>query len=177
MFAHNTVIDASAPAADVQSVSGEQDGLTAQALPLVRSAPLTGMRRAQIVYLLRAQMGAAGLHVGTHDLLEFVKDIIRVTNMDTFDTPRGNGSSNGNNFGYSTTSTECVSHSIGEAGTPSSSCASDPATIARGIFSDEIKDVLIVLKNCGALWTADERQWCVEELKRLLPEQSIDDLT
>jgi hypothetical protein len=49
----------------------------------------------------------------------------------------------------------------------------DPAAIARGIFRDEIRDVLVVLKNCGALNTAAERRWCVEELTRLLDELGL----
>lgn len=44
----------------------------------------------------------------------------------------------------------------------------DPAAIARGIFRDGIRDVLTVLINCGVLHTAAERQWCQEELARLL---------
>ena len=41
------------------------------------SEQVTRMRRAQILYELRAQMGAAGLHVGTNDLLVFVDEILR----------------------------------------------------------------------------------------------------
>jgi hypothetical protein len=78
VFAHKTVVDASAPV-DIQPVSGEQGGLTAQVQCPVRSAPLADMcmRRAQIVYLRRVEMGAAGLHVGTNDLLKFADEIIR----------------------------------------------------------------------------------------------------
>jgi hypothetical protein len=46
----------------------------------------------------------------------------------------------------------------------------DPVAIARGIFRDEIRDVLIVLKNCGTLHTHDEKLWCLRELARLLDE-------
>jgi hypothetical protein len=40
-------------------------------------SPDSRMCRAQIVYALRAQMGAAGLHVGTNDLLDYIDTSIR----------------------------------------------------------------------------------------------------
>jgi hypothetical protein len=74
--------------------------------------------------------------------------------------------------GYSTTDTYGTSRSqrksISEAITLHRSYAGDPATIARCVFRDELRDVLQVLKNCGALHTASERQWCAEELQRIL---------
>jgi hypothetical protein len=44
----------------------------------------------------------------------------------------------------------------------------DPATIARGVFQYEVTGALKVMRNCGALRSAAERQWCQEELERLL---------
>ena len=55
--------------------------------------------------------------------------------------------------------------------------ANDPVMIARGIFRDELRDVLIVLKNCGALRTREERKWCLAELSQLLDELGPADLT
>ena len=75
MFAHNARIDASVQA-DVKPTSGEQNGLTAEVLRLAQR-PSYGMRRRQIVYELRNQLGAAGLHVGTNDLFELAEEIIR----------------------------------------------------------------------------------------------------
>ena len=67
-------------------------------------------------------------------------------------------------------SSEAISRSTSWAGTPSRSHAGDPATIARCIFRDEVRDALVVLKNVGALGCAAEREWCISELQRLLLE-------
>ena len=45
--------------------------------------------------------------------------------------------------------------------------ASDPSTIARAIFEDELTDVLTVLRNCGALLTSADRTWALGLLSRL----------
>jgi hypothetical protein len=81
--------------------------------------------------------------------------------------------------GYSYSHTKGISRSesrsVSEAGTPIRSYAGDPATIARCIFHDELRDALIVLKNCGALRIAAEREWCVMEMQRLLLELFSED--
>jgi hypothetical protein len=64
-------------------------------------------------------------------------------------------------------------HSIGFDG----SYANDPVMIARGIFWDELRDVLLVLKNCGALRTREERKWCLYALSDLLEELGPADVT
>jgi hypothetical protein len=53
---------------------------------------------------------------------------------------------------------------------------SDLERIARGIFSTELRDVLIVLKNCGALGTLAKHDWCIGVLLRLLDELGSDDM-
>lgn len=40
--------------------------------------------------------------------------------------------------------------------------------IAKGIFTAEIADLIVVLRYCGALRTKVEYFWCVKELWRLL---------
>jgi hypothetical protein len=94
--------------------------------------------------------------------------------MSTFNCTPATDLSKGNNFSCPLDASEA--ESIAHIGPPDSTIdfgssprfPGDPAAIARGIFRDEISDVLVVLKNCGALNTAAERRWCVEELTRLL---------
>jgi hypothetical protein len=76
----------------------------------------------------------------------------------------------------SPSSGECISYSYSIADTPSRSSMGDPATIARCIFHDQLLDALVVLKNCGALRLAEEREWCVAELQRLLLELFTNDM-
>jgi hypothetical protein len=53
----------------------------------------------------------------------------------------------------------------------------DAARIARDIFTAEIADLIVVLRNCGALRTREECFWCVHELWRLLSKPSPSNLT
>jgi hypothetical protein len=88
----------------------------------------------------------------------------------------GSSITHGESVSESIRSGECISHSSGYAGTPIRSYAGDPTTIARCIFHDEVRDALIVLKNCGALRVAEEREWCVMAVQRLLLELFSDDM-
>jgi hypothetical protein len=91
--------------------------------------------------------------------------------MPTHGSHSPDGYSYSDNYG-----TSCSWHTgISEASTLHRSYAGDPATIARCVFRDELRDVLKVLKNCGALHTASERQWCAEELQRILVDLFDDD--
>jgi hypothetical protein len=54
---------------------------------------------------------------------------------------------------------------------------SDAVRIARGIFTAEVSDLIVVLRNCGALRTRAECFWCARELWRLLTKPIPGDLT
>jgi hypothetical protein len=102
--------------------------------------------------------------------------------MSTFDSQSTDGYSRGSTsaFGHlitysvsaspSHSFSEGISHSSSWAGLPFRSYCGDAAYIARQIFRDEVRDALIVLKNCGALHTAPEIRWCVKEIMLLLEE-------
>jgi hypothetical protein len=53
----------------------------------------------------------------------------------------------------------------------------DVRRIARTIFTDEITDLITVLRNCGALRTRADCFWCLRELWDLLAKPSPRDLT
>ena len=57
-----------------------------------------------------------------------------------------------------------------------SSDTSDAAQIARGIFRDEVADIIKVLKACGALGTVADRVWAVRQLWRLMSTPSSGDV-
>jgi hypothetical protein len=78
--------------------------------------------------------------------------------------------------GYSYSHSECISR-CDSVSTGQETYSGSPATIARDIFTAEVQDVLVVLRNCGALRTRAERFWCLQELWRLLAEPSPGDRT
>jgi len=63
----------------------------------------------------------------------------------------------------------CLSHD----GSPGNA---DVRQLARNIFTAEVRDVIVVLRNCGALRTRSEYFWCVKELWRLLTKPSPGEL-
>jgi hypothetical protein len=110
--------------------------------------------------------------------------------MDSFESNPSQGYSLGRSScsGYSITHSKSISDSssFGESityspsctytGTPFRSYTGNPATIARSNFRYELRDALVVLKNCGALRLAEDSAWCIAELQRLLIEMLTDDM-
>ena len=80
----------------------------------------------------------------------------------------GEGVSSGSCISYAKNT--CISEGRSYAGTPYGTYTGDAAYIAQQIFRDEVRDALIVLKNCGTLRSAAEREWCVKTLQQLLLE-------
>ena len=67
---------------------------------------------------------------------------------------------------------EGVSRPYNSGVTPTRSyCISgNPVSIARFNFEYQVRDALTVMKNVGALQTAEAREWCLLEMQRFLLE-------
>jgi hypothetical protein len=95
---------------------------------------------------------------------------------DGYSLTHGSSVNHGVSCSMSTGVNEGISYSSTYTGTPSRSYTGDPATIARSNYHHELRDALIVLKNCGALRLAEEREWCIAVLQRMLLELFSDDV-